>query len=180
MSMQELQARIDELETLQKSLADPGEAVGGGDPGAGDGGGSALRLYDENGQEVEFEDGAALVKSLQDRLDHEGALTGRAVGGLFDLTKSLAAKVTSLETRLARFENAGGGRRSVVAEQTDELRKSLANGGEPLGMSGREFMMKALDAQKLGRITPIEVSICETQINKGQLPPEHLRRAVLQ
>lgn len=61
--------------------------------------------------------------------------------------------------------------------------------GEPLNkalrtqsrftMSGEEFLAKALEAQRAGRLTGAQVGAAEIAINAGRVPPASIVRAVL-
>lgn len=131
-----------------------------------------------DGQEVDAVDGTELVKSFARRLDGQEERMEKALGMAVDLIKSQGVQIKSLEDRVAKLANEGRGRKTVVTvlEKPALMQKSE----EAAGIRPAEFMLKALSAQKSGRVTGHEVAVAESHLNRGQPVPEHITRKVLE
>lgn len=182
---------LDELETLQKGYAeadakaapvdneDDDELDENGKPVAkqkhiepdGDEGGlpmgKSFSLVDENGVETQAVDGTEFVKALHDRVESIDSQLGKAVTAVADMLKSQAAQIETLQKSVEAMSKQGVGRKSVlsVTEKPDTMAKSQ----QTEGIDGKEFMAKAMDAMKSGRISALEVSIAESSLNRGSL-----------
>jgi len=155
-----------------------GEGDGEGDAGNGEGEGEGEGEGDkgsmaksfsftlENGEEIDAIDGTELVKSLIDRLDASESQTQKAMGSMLDLMKSMSAEIKAQRSEIARIGAAGRGRKTVVSVAEKPQATTLAK-SEPAGLSGQEFMAKALDAQKVGKITGLDVARAEASLLKG-------------
>lgn len=148
--------------------------------------GKALKIIGEDGQEQDGIDAGPLLKSLMDRVDSGETQTTEALGAIVGLVKSQGALIKSLADQVQKLGSQGLGRRAVVTvhdkggSAAEALAKSLGGGGdEDEKLNGKEFLLKASSAAEAGRIGWTDVSYCETLINKGLQPPEHLKRAVL-
>jgi hypothetical protein len=143
--------------------------------------GKSFKLTLEDGTTVDAVDGADLVKSLMARIEETEKSTAEALTGAVSLVKELGTLVKSQGVELAALKSAGKGRKAVVtvAEKPASTAETLAKSDEPAGLSGEEFMAKALTAQAEGKISGLDVSIAESHINGGKSPPANIVRAVL-
>jgi hypothetical protein len=131
-------------------------------------------------------DGGELVKALLGQMAADRTANLQVARGLAGIVATQSSMMKSMSDQLAVLSNAPGGRRSTVniadlpggtAAPTNPALISKALPGES-SISGEEFMNKALDAQKAGRITGVQVSEAELYINRGETPPVHIVRAV--
>lgn len=147
--------------------------------------GKSFRFTLEDGQEVEAVDGTELVKSLMARFDAFGSTVAqkeeamtKALGAAVDLIKSQGEAIASLQTEVKRLASEGRGRKAVVSVAEKPAAGTMMK-SEPAGISGEEFMAKALSAQKVGRITALEVSKAEGYLLKGLAVPADIVNRVL-
>ncbi len=197
---------LGELETLAKAQpADDGDekivaaAAEGGGQGAGEPDGDedeeglegegkggapmakSFKVTLADGTEMDAQDGTALVKSLQDRIEASEDVLGKALSQAVSLIKSQGEQIAALAGKVKALGGEGKGRKALVSiADKPGAGTSLAksDGGEG-GLSPEEFMMKALDAQKAGRITGADVSIAEAHLNRGQPVPANIIAGVL-
>lgn len=198
MSFAELMAELAEVQALKKSMSsDDGDGAGDG-AGTGEDGknpvflGKSMTVTDENGNKVEAVDGTELVKSLIGRIDTmeaEGAasqedlakslvMIKEALLTQTDVIKSQGELIKSLQGQVATLQSGGRGRQSVVSIVEKPETALIKSQGRD-GVTRQEFMAKALDAQKQGRLTSLEVTTAETSLNKGVPIPDHIVRKVL-
>ena len=196
--LSEIQEMSSEQETMSKALpAEDGKddkiqaaAEEGGDmEGAGDGtegavaesggededepmGKSLGAVTLENGETVEAIDGTELVKSLMARVESGEEQMQKALTGAIGLIKSQGEMIKSLSEQITKLSNAGRGRKAIVTV-TEKTTTPMAK-SEPTGMSGQEFMAKALSAQAAGRIRGVDVAAIEGYLNRGMQVPAHL------
>lgn len=187
-------------DTAIAAAADEGAAAGGaadggeggdGDADAGEGAGEgeemgkSFRFQLDSGEEVEAVDATDLVKSLLGRVGAiEGAaaekdqLMQKSLGMAVDLIKSQGEAIALLKSEVARLGSEGRGRKTVVsvAEKPDA---GTMTKSEPAGVSGEDFMAKALAAQSAGRISGHQVAIAEASLLKGLAVPAHIVSKVL-
>lgn len=133
----------------------------------------------EDGTEVEAQDGTEMVKALTARV--EAAEAGLAAEGplhkaletAVGMLKSQGEMIKSLQAKVTELAGAGRGRKTVVtvAEKHAPGASTMAKSETP-SMSGKEFMAKALEAQKAGRLTALDVAIAEGHLNRGSAVPE--------
>jgi hypothetical protein len=134
-----------------------------------------------DGKDVEAFDGAQLVKSLMTQnaaLKASNQETQQALKSLIEQNIALAKQVQTIHKSVSAIASSGRGRKSatVVVSGGDG-----GDGGEqkPKGMAPREFLSKALDAQRAGRITAQEVAEAESHIGHGMQVPERITSKVL-
>jgi hypothetical protein len=190
-------ALLDEIGGLAKALPAEGDAAAddkvaaaaeeGAEGGEGEGDeeeaemGKSFKLKLEDGTEVDAMDGTELVKSLIGRVEGNEEKVLAAVTGLVGIVKSQGELVKSLQGQVATLSASGKGRKAVLtitekpAPKAEELKKS--EGGE--GMTGEEFMAKAMAAQVAGKITARHIAIADQYVGSGQQPPADIVRAVL-
>ena len=100
------------------------------------------------------------------KIDDQEVSVKKIIGTTLDLIKSQGEQISALKTEITKLGSEGRGRKTVVsiAEKptTGTMEKS-----EPAGLSGEEFMTKALAAQVAGRLTALDVSIAEASLLKG-------------
>lgn len=169
------------------------EAEAGAD--AGDGAESAAAADDDEGEDegmaksfsftledgtvVEAQDGTELVKALMNRVEKNEQVLGKSLQTAVTLIKSQGDLIKSLQEKVTTLAGQGRGRKAVVSvtEKPSTLAKS-----EPAeeGMTGSEFMAKAMTAQAAGRITGMEVARAESHLNKGMQVPADIVARVIQ
>ncbi len=154
--------------------------------------GKALKVTLASGEEVEAVDGTELVKSLMGRLDISEDALAKAFGVVSGNVKAVEDKlakataiieaqdklIKSLSDRVEAIANTGKGRRAVVSVTDKVVGADVLAKSEPSGMDPHDFMLKAMDAMKAGRITGEEVARAETYLNRGIPLPEGLIKKV--
>lgn len=140
--------------------------------------GKSFRFQLDSGEEVEAVDGTELVKSLMARFDSQESTVAKALGAAVDLIKSQGAALASLQNEVKRLGSEGRGRKTVVSVAEKPAPATMEK-SEPAGLSGDEFMAKALVAQAAGRITGLQVSIAEGSLLKGLAVPADIVKRVL-
>ncbi len=193
MSFEKLLGELEEFQSMQKSEpADDNEKVGDDDDKkiaeaaeendenhaeADDENGSEEATDDESmgksysfqldsGETIDAVDGTELVKSLMTKIDGQEASMTKAMAVTLDLIKSQGEQISALKTEVTRLGSEGRGRKTVVSVAEKPAAGTMQK-SEPVGLSGEEFMTKALAAQAAGRITALEVSIAEGSLLKG-------------
>lgn len=200
--MGELSQLGTDQETMAKALpADDGKdeekiqaaaEEGGLDAGGGDAGGEGKKKPEgegddkpmaksfliklEDGTEVEAQDGAELVKSLQDRVEASEGNMLKAMDAAVSLIKGQGEMIKSLGEQIKKLSGEGRGRKTVVSmvEKPAPVATTMAKSLTPEGMTPDQFFAKALNAQKEGRITGTEIALAETCLNRGQEIPAHI------
>lgn len=200
----EIASLATEQETMTKALpADDGAdeekiqaaaAEGGSDGDEDDAGGAAdgdaddagkgkpmaksFKLTLEDGTEIEAQDGAEMVKSLQERVEKNEETMAKALGSAVELIKGQASLIKSLSEKVAKLAGEGRGRKTVVSivEKPAPGASTMAK-SEPVGLTPDQFFAKALSAQKEGRITGTEIAVAEACLNRGeQIPASIIQR----
>ena len=193
MSFEKLLGELEEFQSMQKSEpANDNEKVGDDDDKkiaeaaeendenhaeADDENGSEEATDDESmgksysfqldsGETIDAVDGTELVKSLMTKIDGQEASMTKAMAVTLDLIKSQGEQISALKTEVTRLGSEGRGRKTVVSVAEKPAAGTMQK-SEPVGLSGEEFMTKALAAQAAGRITALEVSIAEGSLLKG-------------
>lgn len=131
-----------------------------------------------DGSVVEAQDGTALVKSLRDRLDATEQSMTKALEQASTLIKGQTDLIKSLQSQVQKLAGAGRGRKAVVSVAEKPAPAGMAKSETP-GISGEEFMAKAIGAMKAGRLTGMQVSIAEACLNRGQAVPADIIASVL-
>jgi hypothetical protein len=134
----------------------------------------------ENGEQVDAIDGTELVKSLMARVETSEGQMQKALEGAVGLIKSQGAMIKSLSEQVSKLAGAGRGRKAVVTVTEKTPAGTPMNKSEAAGMTGQEFMAKALSAQAAGKILAKDVSAIEMYLNRGMQIPEHLIARVSQ
>ncbi len=192
---------LGELETLAKAQQggdDKIVAAAGGTKGQGEGGveeseeEKAARLAAEagsgdgapmaksftvklpDGTEVEAQDGTAMVKALSDRIEANEGQVLKALSTAVSLLKSLSDRVAALS-------NEGRGRKAMltVTEKPAGGEAALTKSQATEGLSAEQFLLKAQDCMKAGRLTGGELMQAEAFINRNLPPPDAIVRKVL-
>lgn len=134
-----------------------------------------------DGTEVDAEDGTELVKALNQRLDANEAELGKAFAGVIGLLKGQAEMIKSLSEQVKKLGGEGRGRKAMVTiSEKKDVTTPLAKSEAKDGLTGEQFMAKAMSAQKEGRINGFQVSLAEACLNKGQEIPADIVQRVLQ
>lgn len=191
---------LGELQTLAKAqegdgkiVAASGEAGGDEDGLDADGNpiakpegdeapmGKSFRVKLADGTEVEAQDGTELVKALQDRVEATEGSMAKALHAAVGLIKSQGEQLKALHAKVAAIGGEGRGRKSTltVAEKPAAGEAALAKSQAQEGMTGAEFLTKAHDSMKAGRISGHELMDAEAHINRNLPPPEAIVRKVL-
>lgn len=139
----------------------------------------------EDGSEAEAIDATDLIKSLSDEVkglggkltETEGTLA-KALSDTLELVKGQTQLIKSLTERVTALGSKGAGRKAVLTVH-EPLAKSQTAQAEPEGVKPQELLVKALGAQKEGRLMAHQVSAIETYVNTGRPVPEHLVKAAL-
>lgn len=153
-----------------------GEGGEGGDEGEGEPFGKSF--FDQDGNPVEVVDATEMLKSLGARLEKTELGAGQAIGLAVDLIKSQGATIESqgellksLATKVESLASQGRGRVATLSvADKPSVGEPLAK-SEPAGVAPQEFMAKALEAQRVGRLTGRDVSIAEGYLQKGLAVP---------
>ena len=132
-----------------------------------------------DGTKVQAQDGTELVKALQERLETNETVMAKALETAVALIKSQGERIEALSGKLAAIGGEGKGRKAVLTVVEKPAGTPMAKSTTEEGMKPEEFMAKALDAQKLGRITGIEVATAEAYLNRGQPVPANIIASVL-
>lgn len=177
-------------EKIQTAAADGGDGKGDGDgdkdgdkDGDGDGeqmGKSLGTVTLADGSQAEAIDGTELVKSLMTRVETTEGQMQKALEGAIGLIKGQSAMIKSLSEQVAKLAGTGRGRKTVVTVTEKTPAGTPMNKSEPAGMTGEEFMAKALQAQATGKILAKDVSAIEMYLNRGMPIPAHLIARVSQ
>lgn len=150
--------------------------------------GKSFGIETASGEKVRAYDATTLLKSMAGRLETvEGEIAedevrrehlGKSLEVIVDLLKSQdaviktqTAAIDTLKKSVAEFGGLGRGRKSVITV-AEKPEPALAKSAPPPGMSGQDFMAKALTAQKAGRITAHEIALAENYLNRGAAVPE--------
>lgn len=166
----------DEDDTGGKPDGDAGDEAEGKKPMA-----KSFKFTLEDGTEMEAEDGAALVKSLQDKFElSEGNLI-KALDATAVLIKGQGELIKSLSDRVSKLSGEGRGRKAVVSvvEKPAPGASPMAKSMQPEGMTHDQFFAKALSAQRDGKISGMDIAMAESCLNRGEaIPPSILQRVV--
>lgn len=154
-----------------EAAAKDGEDVSDADKD-GDDVAKSFKIKLEDGTELEAMDGAALFKSLSERVEKHEATSLTAVSGLLDVVKSLVGQVAALA-------NKGTGRKAVLAVTEKPAAVADIAKSEPEGVSSDEFFAKALSLQAEGKISGNEVRRAEAYLNAGKPIPAEIITKVL-
>ena len=139
----------------------------------------SFELTLEDGTKISAQDGTEIVKSLQARVEQNEEQMSKALGSAVELIKGQSALIKSLSERVAKLSGEGRGRKTVVSvvEKPGPGASTMAK-SEPAGMSPDQFFVKALDAQKAGRISGTEIAVAEACLNRGEAIPASIVQRV--
>lgn len=168
-------------------------AAAAGDNGGNDGDdvlGKSFDVTTAGGAKVKAYDATALLKSLSDRMETiEGSIASneedrvsiaKSLSSIADLLKSNANEIETLKKSLADMGDQGRGRKAVLTVMEKPQVGTMAKSEGASGTMGRkEFMAKADEAMKAGRISGGELSLAETYLNRGGAVPEELVSRVM-
>ena len=139
----------------------------------------SFELTLEDGTRLVAQDGTEIVKSLQARVEQNEEQMSKALGSAVELIKGQSALIKSLSERVAKLSGEGRGRKTVVSvvEKPGPGASTMAK-SEPAGLSPEQFFVKALDAQKAGRISGTEIAVAEACLNRGEAIPASIVQRV--
>lgn len=140
--------------------------------------GKSYAVRTADGQVVRAVDGAAALRALQKQMQERDEVMSKALTTVTSLLKSQTELVKSLRAEVARNGMAGRGRKAVLTVHDKPAAGTLQK-SEPAGVGAQDFLLKALDAQRAGRITGTEVAIAEAALNAGQQIPAHIAQKVI-
>lgn len=142
-------------------------------------------MYDADGEPVEIVDATEMLKALSARVEQAETGTASALSAAVTLLKSQDAAlrtqgelIKSLAAKVESIGSQGRGRAAVVSVAEKPSAGTLAK-SEPVGLNPGEFMAKALEAQRAGRLTGRDVSIAEGYLQKGMPVPAEIINRVL-
>lgn len=153
--------------------------------------GKSFDVTTDGGEKVKAYDATALIKSLNDRMESiEGSFAeneedresiAKSLTSISELLKSNAKEIETLKKSLADMGDQGRGRKAVLTVlEKPAAGDTLAKGGMPEGaMNRKEFMAKADEAMKAGRISGGQLSLAETYLNRGAAVPEEIVSRVM-
>jgi len=124
-----------------------------------------------SGEEIEFLDGTELIKSLTDRVDNQDEALTKILQSTTEIVKSMQAEIDGLKESVQKLSASGRGRKTVL---------SVTDPAAPAGVSPQEFMAKAMDAQKAGRLTALQVSVAEGYLQRGLDIPAPIKNLVFE
>jgi hypothetical protein len=163
----------EEEEEEEKAPAAKGKGEGEGDESVAPADLKKSMVID--GENVEVVDAEQLVKSLNelaDRVEGQDQMLVKSITPMLDLIKGQGALLKSMQGQLEKLSGQGRGRKTVLAivekpaPGEQPLRKS-----QPAQMAPAEILAKALDAQKAGKISGIDVARAENAIQSGTAIP---------
>ena len=139
----------------------------------------SFELTLEDGTRLVAQDGTEIVKSLRARVEQNEEQMSKALGSAVELIKGQSALIKSLSERVAKLSGEGRGRKTVVSvvEKPGPGASTMAK-SEPAGLSPEQFFVKALDAQKAGRISGTEIAVAEACLNRGEAIPASIVQRV--
>lgn len=103
------------------------------------------------------------------------ATLAKAMGGIMSLIGQQSALIKSLQGQVAKLGGEGRGRKAVVSvvdKGSADLTKAMG-GGAP-EETGTGLLIKAMAAQREGRLTGSDVAIVEASVNRGIAPPDQI------
>lgn len=171
-----------------------GAAAGADNGNNGDEGddvlGKSFDVMTAGGEKVKAYDATALLKSLSERMETiEGSIAtneedresiAKSLSSIADLLKSNANEIETLKKSLADMGDQGRGRKAVLTVMEKPQVGTMAKSEGASGAMGRkEFMAKADEAMKAGRISGGELSLAETYLNRGGAVPEEIVSRVM-
>ena len=138
----------------------------------------------EDGTEVEAQDGAEMVKALADRVtvvEGDKEQLAKALESAVGVIKGYAPLIKSLQEQVAKLGGEGRGRKAVVSvvEKPNAGETPLAK-SQPAGVTPEAFFAKAMDAQKMGRISGTDIAVAESCLNRGEAIPQSIVARVMQ
>jgi len=163
----------------------------------------SFTIKTDGGEEIQVQDASDLLKSLGVRLDETNTTmqtTFETVVGVMkaqgEMVKSLTDKLLerdktiseqgellkSLQAEVAKIGSAPAGRKAVVTVAERAAAPSteiLAKSGMPDGVSTEDFFAKALDLQREGKLTGVDIALSEACLNSGRPVPENIVRRVI-
>ena len=174
-----------------------GEGGGKAAAGAGEGGEAAetdkdkggegaamaksFQLTLEDGTVIEAQDGTEMVKALGDRLSSTETMMAKALGDTLALVKGQADMIKSLGEQVKKLSGEGRGRKAVlsVIEKPAPAAATMAKSQQAEGVTPEIFFAKALDAQKAGRVSGVDIAVAESCLNRGVAIPENIVQRVM-
>lgn len=129
----------------------------------------------DDGEEIEAVDGTELVKSLVARMDESESKLGQTLTAAVELIKSQGEMIKSLNEKVVKLGGEGRGRKTVVSvvEKSATLAKGNLGEGEE-SITPQNLLVKAMDAQRAGRLVATDVAIVEGCVNRGIEVPQHI------
>lgn len=136
----------------------------------------SMVVQGDNGEMVEAIDATDLLKSMIGRQDTQEFALTEALKTVVALTQKQGQMLKSLSAKVDALGAQGAGRKSVMGV-SDGMAKSMSAAGRPQAMKPDEVMVKCLSAQKLGKITGLDVARAEASFNAGvAVPADILQR----
>jgi hypothetical protein len=140
--------------------------------------GKSFTIKTNGGEEFEAIDGTELVKSLIAEMADNKTSTTKALQATISIISKQGEMIKSLQADVRKLGNSGSGRKTVLNIAERKPVETMAKSQNEEGATPEQFMTKALEAQKAGKITALDVSLAETYMNKSMMPPEDLVRRI--
>lgn len=141
--------------------------------------GKSFAVRTADGNVVRAVDGVAVISRLRNEIRGQNEELARSLVALTKVVKKQAQMIKSLRMDLAAKAASGRGRKAVLTVHEKPAAGRQMAKSQRAEISGEEFLLKAIDAQRNGRITGVEVAIAEAAINNRQQVPDHIVKKVL-
>lgn len=141
--------------------------------------GKSFAVRTADGNVVRAVDGVAVISRLRNEIRGQNEELAKSLVALTKVVKKQAQMIKSLRMDLAAKAASGRGRKAVLTVHEKPTAGRQMAKSQRAEISGEEFLLKAIDAQRNGRITGVEVAIAEAAINNGQKVPDHIVQKVL-
>lgn len=127
-----------------------------------------------DGEEVEAIDATDLLKSLDARVSEHDEVLAKALASTLDTVKAQGEIIKSMQTRLDKLAGAGKGRKTVLAISEKPAAGEPTMAKSQLELTPQQFMAKAMDAMKAGKLSGQEVTTADVCIRQGFAVPDSI------
>lgn len=134
----------------------------------------SLTLTLEDGSVVDAVEGIDFLMSIQHQLDAGLEGSSKVFKSISSQLKEQALLIKSLKSEVASIRAEGRGRKTAVVSMAGVPEEPMAKSMS----TPSDILAKCLDAQKLGRLTALEVSIAESYLNRGMNIPDRIVSAL--
>lgn len=121
-----------------------------------------------DGEEVEVVDATEMIKSLVDRVEKTDEVLAKALQTTVTALQDQQKLIKSLSDRVEQLGGQGRGRKTVITvHEKTTAQDTLAKSQTTVQPTSGQILAKALDAQKSGKLTGLDVSRVEAALNHG-------------